>query len=263
MHPEILRLMSRPARPRDAGAGTPGQAGPDDQVSPAAGATWRTSRRVRTAAHTRLRGRDVPYRGALPWTVRRPAGRVTRPSPSAPPEAVMTAPSAARDVSGMSGPRGMLTPEMSGRASSSVLVGRDEQMAALEAAFASVRQGGPSAVLLGRGGGRRQVPAGQRVRPDRGRGGRPGADRRLPGTWHRRAAVRPVHRGAARAGHEIGADALASMLPGRTTRGLGPAAARARRARHQRRPGRGAGPAVRADARAARAPGRGSAWWSW
>jgi predicted ATPase len=43
----------------------------------------------------------------------------------------------------------MLTPEMSGRASSPVLVGRDEQMAALEAAFASVRRGGPSAVLLG------------------------------------------------------------------------------------------------------------------
>lgn len=43
----------------------------------------------------------------------------------------------------------MLIPEMSGRASSPVLVGRDEQMAALEAAFASVRQGGPSAVLLG------------------------------------------------------------------------------------------------------------------
>ena len=43
----------------------------------------------------------------------------------------------------------MLTEELSGRASSPVLVGRDEQMAALEAAFASARQGGPSAVLLG------------------------------------------------------------------------------------------------------------------
>ena len=49
----------------------------------------------------------------------------------------------------MSAPRGMLIPEMSGRASSPVLVGRAEQMAALEAAFVSVRQGGPSAVLLG------------------------------------------------------------------------------------------------------------------
>ena len=43
----------------------------------------------------------------------------------------------------------MLIPEMSGRASSPVLVGRAEPMAALEAAFVSVRQGGPSAVLLG------------------------------------------------------------------------------------------------------------------
>lgn len=38
---------------------------------------------------------------------------------------------------------------MSGRAVSPVLVGRGEQMAALDAAFGSVRQGGPSAVLLG------------------------------------------------------------------------------------------------------------------
>ena len=43
----------------------------------------------------------------------------------------------------------MLTTEMSGRASSPVLVGRDEQMAALDAAFDSVRQGGPTTVLLG------------------------------------------------------------------------------------------------------------------
>src|ERR1700683_1872659 len=49
----------------------------------------------------------------------------------------------------MSDPRGLLTVEMSGRAASPVLVGRDEQMAALGAAFESVRQGGPSAVLLG------------------------------------------------------------------------------------------------------------------
>src|SRR6478609_6999418 len=61
----------------------------------------------------------------------------------------MTAHPVARELSGMSAPRGMLIPEMSGRASSPVLVGRAEQMAALEAAFVSVRQGGPSAVLLG------------------------------------------------------------------------------------------------------------------
>ena len=61
----------------------------------------------------------------------------------------MTAQSAASGRPGMSDPHGMLIPEMSGRASSPVLVGRAEQMAALEAAFVSVRQGGPSAVLLG------------------------------------------------------------------------------------------------------------------
>ena len=57
-------------------------------------------------------------------------------------------PTAAGELAGMSDPRGMLTAEMSGRASSPVLVGRDEQMAALEAAFDSVRQGGPSTVIL-------------------------------------------------------------------------------------------------------------------
>ena len=65
----------------------------------------------------------------------------------------MTAPAApgapASGPLGMSDPDGMLTAEMSGRASSSVLVGRDEQMAALAAALSSVRQGGPAAVLLG------------------------------------------------------------------------------------------------------------------
>ena len=54
----------------------------------------------------------------------------------------MTAQSTASGRSGMSDPHGMLIPEMSGRASSPVLVGRGEQMAALEAAFVSVRQGG-------------------------------------------------------------------------------------------------------------------------
>ena len=60
----------------------------------------------------------------------------------------MTAPAPA-DPLGMSEPHGMLTAEMSGRASGPVLVGRGKQMAALEAAFADVRQGGPTAVLLG------------------------------------------------------------------------------------------------------------------
>jgi DNA-binding CsgD family transcriptional regulator len=130
------------------------------------------------------------------------------------------APSIAGDLSGMSGPCGTLTSEMSGRASSPVLVGRDEQMAALEAAFASVRQGGPSAVLLGGEAGvgksrlvsefgRTAALAGARVLTGGclalGTDGLPFA----PFT----AVVRDLV-------HEMGADAVASMLPGRTTRGL-------------------------------------------
>jgi ATP/maltotriose-dependent transcriptional regulator MalT len=114
----------------------------------------------------------------------------------------------------------MLAPEMSGRASSSVLVGRNEQMTALEAAFASVRQGGPSAVLLGGEAGvgktrlvsefgRCAAAAGARVLTggclELGTDGLPFA----PFTAVLRELV-----------HEMGADALASMLPGRTTRGL-------------------------------------------
>ncbi len=132
----------------------------------------------------------------------------------------MTASSIAGDVSGMSGPHGMLALQMSGRASSSVLVGRDEQMAALEAAFGRVRQGGPSAVLLGGEAGvgksrlvsefgRTAVAAGARVLTggclELGTDGLPFA----PFTAVLRELV-----------HEMGADALASMLPGRTTRGL-------------------------------------------
>ena len=131
----------------------------------------------------------------------------------------MTVPSVA-DFSGMSEPRGMLNSEMSGRASSPVLVGRDEQMAALDAAFASVRQGGPSAVLLGGEAGvgksrlvsefaRTAGAAGARVLTggclELGTDGLPFA----PFTAVLRDLV-----------HEMGADAVASMLPGRTTRGL-------------------------------------------
>ena len=132
----------------------------------------------------------------------------------------MTVPPIACDLSGMSDPRGMLTLEMSGRASSPVLVGRDEQMAALDAAFASVRQGGPSAVLLGGEAGvgksrlvgdfgRTAAAAGARVLTggclELGTDGLPFA----PFTAVLRELV-----------HEMGADAVASMLPGRTTRGL-------------------------------------------
>jgi DNA-binding CsgD family transcriptional regulator/PAS domain-containing protein len=44
---------------------------------------------------------------------------------------------------------GLLVMTMSGRASSPVLIGRAEQLTALEGAFESVRQGGPATVLLG------------------------------------------------------------------------------------------------------------------
>jgi DNA-binding CsgD family transcriptional regulator len=120
----------------------------------------------------------------------------------------------------MSDPHGMLVFEMSGRAASPVLVGRGEQMAALEAAFGSVRQGGPSAVLLGgeAGAGKSRLvsefgtvaaAAGARVLTggclQLGTDGLPYA----PFTAVLRDLV-----------HEMGADAVAAMLPGRTTRGL-------------------------------------------
>ena len=50
---------------------------------------------------------------------------------------------------GMSDPRGTLESEMSRRGGSPVLVGRATEMATLEAAFEAVRQGGPSALLIG------------------------------------------------------------------------------------------------------------------
>ena len=114
----------------------------------------------------------------------------------------------------------MLTAEMSGRAASPVLVGRDEQMAALEDAFASVRQGGPTAVLLGgeAGVGKSRLVSefGQAAEAagacvltggclELGTDGLPFA----PFTAVLRNLV-----------HEFGADEVASMLPSRTTRGL-------------------------------------------
>ena len=103
---------------------------------------------------------------------------------------------------------------------SPVLVGRDEQMAALDAAFASVRQGGPTAVLLGGEAGvgksrlvsefgQAATAAGARVLTggclELGTDGLPFA----PFTAVLRDLV-----------HELGADAVASMVPGRTPRGL-------------------------------------------
>jgi DNA-binding CsgD family transcriptional regulator/tetratricopeptide (TPR) repeat protein len=54
-----------------------------------------------------------------------------------------------REQTGMSDPRGTLIQEMSRRGTSPVLVGRATEMAALEAAFETVRQGGPAALLIG------------------------------------------------------------------------------------------------------------------
>src|SRR5215472_13541151 len=131
----------------------------------------------------------------------------------------MTVPAPA-DPPGMSEPHGMLTAGMIGRASGPVLVGRDRQMAALDAAFADVRQGGPAAVLLGgeAGVGKSRLVGefGQAAEAagacvlvggclELGTDGLPFA----PFTAILRQLVR-----------EFGADALASMLPGRTTRGL-------------------------------------------
>jgi ATP/maltotriose-dependent transcriptional regulator MalT len=144
-------------------------------------------------------------------------GRARCLPPGTLPEAAMTAPAPAL---GMSEPHGMLTAEMSGRAASPVLVGRDEQMAALDAAFASVRQGGPTAVLLGgeAGVGKSRLVSefGQAAEAagacvltggclELGTDGLPFA----PFTAVLRNMV-----------HEFGADAVASMLPSRITRGL-------------------------------------------
>jgi DNA-binding CsgD family transcriptional regulator len=114
----------------------------------------------------------------------------------------------------------MLTEEMSGRASSPVLVGRDEQMAALEAAFANARQGGPAAVLLGGEAGVGK----SRLVSEFGQAASAAGARVLIGGCLELgtdglpfAPFTSVLRGLV---HEMGADAVASMLPGRTTRGL-------------------------------------------
>jgi DNA-binding CsgD family transcriptional regulator len=120
----------------------------------------------------------------------------------------------------MSDPRGMLTEEMSGRASSPVLVGRDEQMAALEAAFASARQGGPSAVLLG---GEAGVGKSRLVSEFAQAAGAAGACVLTGGCLELGTDGLPFAPFTAiirELVHEVGADAVASMLPGRTTRGL-------------------------------------------
>jgi len=114
----------------------------------------------------------------------------------------------------------MLTAEMSGRAASPVLVGRDEQMAALEDAFASVRQGGPTAVLLGGEAGvgkSRLVGEFGRAAEAAGACVLVGGCLELGTDGLPFAPFTSVLRDLV---HEFGADEVASMLPGRTTRGL-------------------------------------------
>jgi predicted ATPase/DNA-binding CsgD family transcriptional regulator len=124
------------------------------------------------------------------------------------------------ELSEMSDPRGMLAAEMSGRAASPVLVGRGEQMAALEAAFSSVRQGVPSAVLLGgeAGAGKsRLVSEFGTVAAATGARVLTGGCLQLGTDGLPYAPFTTVLRDLV---HEMGADGVAAMLPGRTTRGL-------------------------------------------
>jgi DNA-binding NarL/FixJ family response regulator len=132
----------------------------------------------------------------------------------------MTAPAPADDPAGMSAPHGVLTAEMSGRASGPVLVGRDAQMAALDAAFASVRQGGPTAVLLGGEAGvgkSRLVSEFGRAAEAAGACVLVGGCLELGTDGLPFAPFTAVLRDLV---HEFGADEVASMLPSRTTRGL-------------------------------------------
>jgi len=114
----------------------------------------------------------------------------------------------------------MLESEMSGRASSPVLVGRDEQMAALDAALLSVRQGVPSAVLLG---GEAGVGKSRLIAEFGAAAGAAGARVLIGGCLELGTDGLPyapftaVLRDLV---HELGGDAVAAMLPGRTTRGL-------------------------------------------
>ena len=103
---------------------------------------------------------------------------------------------------------------------SPVLVGRDEQMAALEDAFASVRQGGPTAVLLGGEAGvgkSRLVSEFGRAAEAAGACVLTGGCLELGTDGLPFAPFTAVLRDLV---HEMGADAVAAMLPGRTTRGL-------------------------------------------
>ena len=142
-------------------------------------------------------------------------------------------------MAGMSDPGETLHYEMNRRGGSPVLVGRAAEMAALQAAFDTVRQGGPAALLIGGEAGVGKTRLIGEFAATRAARGRAGADRRLPRAGGRRAAVRAVHRDAARPrardGRRRGRQPAAGQRPGHT--GAGPAASRAR----GRRPTDGAG----------------------
>src|SRR2546430_16310942 len=131
----------------------------------------------------------------------------------------MTTRTIASELSGMSAPHGMLIPEMSGRASSPVLVGRAEQMAALEAAFVSVRQGGPSAVLLGGEAGVGKSRLGSDFGRTAASAGAPGLTGGGPGLGTHRLPDAPFPPGLRGPGHGMGADAGGSVRPRPATPG--------------------------------------------
>src|SRR5580698_6176847 len=166
------------------------------------------SRRAPQARQARQARRRVPrVRCPLPATPHRPAV-----STAAVPELAGTR--------GMTNHGGALNVAMNRRASSPVLIGRVEQMAALEDAFTSVRQGGPASVLLGGDAG---VGKSRRVDEFTASARRAGA-RVLTGGCMQLgvdglpfAPFTAVLRDLV---HDMGADAFAALLPGRATREL-------------------------------------------
>lgn len=115
---------------------------------------------------------------------------------------------------------GTLDMAMSGRASSPVLVGRSEQMAALDGALQSARQGGCAAVLLG---GEAGVGKSRLVTEFSAAAKLTGARVLTGGCMQLGAEGLPFAPFTAilrELVHEMGADALGAMLPGRATREL-------------------------------------------
>src|SRR5487761_320639 len=124
------------------------------------------------------------------------------------------------DTPGMHSDGGTLCIAMSGRASSPVLVGRGEQMAALDGALEGVRQGGPAAVLLG---GEAGVGKSRLVSEFSAAARRAGARVLTGGCMQLGADGLPYAPFTAILRdlvHEMGADAFGAMLPGRATREL-------------------------------------------